>query len=304
MGEGPKMTTNPRSTKRLLTALTAGLALLAFTERSEAQELYLTGPLAGAPAVRKLRLYRRTRFEIAPAVSFTLLDEYRRSILLGARLQFNFTDWLAIGGWGAYGKAIQLNTALTDNIQKVNAQRKQAFADCQANPAAGGCGAAELSDRLTKVNLGQDLEDQLGSIDWVAAPQITLTPLRGKLALFQSIYLDTDLYFAAGPAFIGLTERANCTVCANVFKTATRTAIAPTFSVGLTFYVNKWSALGFEYRGLPFAWNISGFDTAGGGKDNEFPDNKITDADQRFRFNQMMTISYNFYLPTQYKVSE
>ena len=32
-------------------------------------------------------------------------------------------------------------------------------------------------------------------------------------------------------------------------------------------------------------------DTAGGGKDNEFPDNKITDADQRFRFNQMMTIT-------------
>lgn len=308
MGEGPKMTTNPRSTKRLLTALTAGLALLAFTERSEAQELYLTGPLAGAPAVRKLRLYRRTRFEIAPAVSFTLLDEYRRSILLGARLQFNFTDWLAIGGWGAYGKAIQLNTALTDNIQKVNAKRNQDFANCQPGgmpgPGGAGCGAAELSDRLTKVNLGEDLEDQLGSIDWVAAPQITLTPLRGKLALFQSIYLDTDFYISAGPAFIGLTERDNCTVCANVFKTTTRMAIAPTFAVGLSFYVNKWSALGFEYRGLPFAWNISGFDTAGGGKDNEFPDNKITDADQRFRFNQMMTISYNFYLPTQYKVSE
>jgi hypothetical protein len=303
MGEGPKMTTNPRSTKRLLTALTAGLAFLAFTERSEAQELYLTGPLAGAPAVRKLRLYRRTRFEIAPAVSFTLLDEYRRSILLGGRLQFNFTDWLAIGGWGAYGKAIQLPTALTENIQEVNAQRKQAFADCQAG-AGTSCGAAELDDRLTKVNIGQDLEDQLGSIDWVAAPQLTLTPLRGKLALFQSIYLDTDFYLSAGPAFIGLTERADCTNCANVFKTTSRTAIAPTFAVGLSFYVNKWSALGFEYRGLPFAWNISGFDTAGGGKDNEFPDNKITDADQRFRFNQMMTISYNIYLPTQYKVSE
>jgi len=56
--------------------------------------------------VRKLRLYRQTRLEIAPAVSFTLLDEYQRTILLGARLQFNFTDWLAIGGWGAFGSAI------------------------------------------------------------------------------------------------------------------------------------------------------------------------------------------------------
>src|SRR5690349_20474810 len=112
-----KMNKNPRFTKRLLTALTAGLAMLAFTERSEAQELYLTGPLAGAPAVRKLRLYRRTRFEIAPAVSFTLLDEYQRTIMLGARLQFNFTDWLAIGGWGGWG-GLRFPTALTENIQE------------------------------------------------------------------------------------------------------------------------------------------------------------------------------------------
>ncbi|HEX2874071.1 MAG TPA: hypothetical protein VHP33_22605 [Polyangiaceae bacterium] len=298
------MTRNPRFTKRLLTALTAGLALLGITERSQAQELYLTGPLAGAPAVRKLRLYRQTRFEIAPAVSFTLLDEYQRTILLGARLQFNFTDWLAIGGWGALGSVIRLPTALTDNIQTVNEQRQAQVAPCNADPNGAGCNGALLTQRLTAVNLGKDLKDQLGSIDWVAAPQLTLTPLRGKLALFQSIYLDTDFYISAGPAFIGLTERANCKTCVNQFKTASRMAIAPTFAVGLSFYVNKWSALGFEYRGLPFAWNIGGFDTAGGGKDSQFPDNQITDADQRFRFNQMMTISYNIYLPTQYKVSE
>jgi hypothetical protein len=304
MGEGRrKMTRNPRFTKRLLTALTAGLALIGFTEHSQAQELYLTGPLAGAPAVRKLRLYRQTRFEIAPAVSFTLLDEYQRHILLGARLQFNFTDWLAVGGWGGWG-GLRLPTALTENIQEVTEQRAAIVAPCNADPSGAGCDGPLLTQRLTAVNMGPELKDQLGGIDWVAAPQITLTPFRGKLALFQSIYLDTDLYISAGPAFVGLTERKACNPCSGQFDVATRTAIAPTFAVGLSFYVNKWSALGFEYRGLPFAWNIGGFDTAGGGKDNEFPDNKIDDADQRFRFNQMMTISYNFYLPTQYKVSE
>src|SRR5687767_15906450 len=126
MGEGRrKMTTKSRSTKRLLTALTAGLALLAFTERSEAQELYLTGPLAGAPAVRKLRLYREGRFEIAPAVSFTLLDEYQRTILLGGRINYNLTDWFAIGVWGAYGGLLQIPTSLTDEIQTVNQGRNE-----------------------------------------------------------------------------------------------------------------------------------------------------------------------------------
>jgi hypothetical protein len=298
------MTRNPRFTKRLLTALTAGLTLLGITERSQAQELYLTGPLAGAPAVRKLRLYRRTRLEIAPAVSFTLLDEYQRTILLGARLQFNFTDWLAIGGWGALGSVIRLPTALTDNIQTVNEQRQAQVAPCNANPNGAGCGGALLTQRLTAVNLGKDLKDQLGGIDWVAAPQLTLTPLRGKLALFQSIYLDTDFYISPGAAFIGLTERKNCDPCVGKFATASRMAVAPTVAFGMSFYMNKWSALGFEYRILPFAWNRGGFDTAGGGKDAQFPDNKINDADQRFRWNQMMTISYNIYLPTQYKVSE
>jgi hypothetical protein len=303
MGEGRrKMIRNPRFTKRLLTALTAGLALLGITERSEAQELYLTGPLAGAPAVRKLRLYRQTRLEIAPAVSFTLLDEYQRTILLGARLQFNFTDWLAVGAWGAWG-GLRLPTALTDNIQAVNEQRQAQQAPCVGSTAAE-CNGTNLTRRLTEVNLGKELKDQLGGIDWVVTPQVTLTPLRGKLALFQSIYMDTDFYISPGVGFVGIKERKNCDPCAGQFATVSRMAIAPSIALGLTFYINKWSALGFEYRALPFAWNLGGFDTAGGGKDNAFPDNKITDADQRFRFNQMMTISWNVYLPTQYKVSE
>jgi hypothetical protein len=128
--------------------------------------------------------------------------------------------------------------------------------------------------------------------------------------LFQSIYLDTDLYFFGGPAFVGLTERKNCSPETNPcngptgFQTATRMAIAPTFGLGLNFYVNKWSALGFEWRGLPFSWNTGGFDTHGGGKDKKFPDNKISDADRQFNFNQVLTVSYNIYLPFQYKVSE
>ena len=84
-------------TTRLLTALLAGVLSLAVTERADAQEILLTGPLAGAPAVRKLRLHRQGRFELSPSATFTLLDEYQRTILLGAKLGYNITDWLQIG---------------------------------------------------------------------------------------------------------------------------------------------------------------------------------------------------------------
>jgi len=287
------------ASKRLVSALAIGAALFAFSERADAQEILLTGPLAGAPAVRQLRLYRQTRFEIAPQANFTLQDEYQREILFGARLTFNITDWLGIGAWGAYG-AIKIPTALSEHIQEVNKQRRAM--------APGGDYDNTLTGRLTHVNMSNDFKKQIGSINWAIAPQLTLVPLRGKIALFQSIFLDTDFYLFGGPAFIGLSERKNCAnaVCGQpgTFELVNRVAIAPTFCAGLTFYVNKWSAIGFEWRALPFAYNNGGFDTAGGGKDKKFPDNAVSSADQGFHFVNMAAISYNFYLPTQYKISE
>ena len=63
--------------------------------------------------MRQLRLHREGRLEIAPTISFTLLDEYQRTILVGGRLNYNITDWLAIGGWIACG-VVQTTTGLTD----------------------------------------------------------------------------------------------------------------------------------------------------------------------------------------------
>lgn len=311
-------TTKGKTTKRVLSVLAAGCALLALPEPANAQEILLTGPLAGAPAVRKLRLYREARFEFAPAATFTLLDEYQRTILLGARLTYNFTDWLGFGAWAAYGGAIQLPTHLSEEIQTVNRFRKTQEPN-------------SLSNRLTAVNLGQNFEDQLGSIDWVVAPQITLVPFRGKIALFQSIYIDSDLYFFAGPAIAGVTERADCNGTASTlqggcsserpsgvsnadgvipipnaetFPTAKRVAIAPTFGLGFTFYVNRWNALGFEWRAVPFSRNTGGFDNHGGGPDADFPDQQVDSDDRDLKLNQMLSVSWNFYLPLDYQVSE
>jgi outer membrane beta-barrel protein len=295
------MTTKHRNIlTRLLAATLVGSALLAFAPAAEAQEILLTGPLAGAPATRKLRLHREGRFELAPAVTFTMLDEYRRTIFLGARLGYNFTDWLAIGVWGGYGGLLQLDTALTEHIQEQNAIRIQ-------RATTGGM-PLDTERRLTAVNLGPDFGEQLGGMDWVLTPQITVTPFRGKLALFQSIYLDTDMYFFGGPAFVGITERADCNDCVSdnrtPFPMTSRVGITGSFGGGLSFYINQWAGVGWELRALPFSWNRGGFDTAGGGKDENFPDNKITSADQRFDFKLMMGLSFIVNMPFKTRISE
>src|SRR4051794_22930275 len=94
----------------MLAGVAGCAALTAFSAEASAQEIQLTGPLAGAPAVRQLRLHRKSRFEIAPGVSFSLLDQYQRTIMPGAALTYHFTDWLGIGLWGGYG--FQYSTGL------------------------------------------------------------------------------------------------------------------------------------------------------------------------------------------------
>ncbi len=294
------MSTNTASKmkSRGLTALAALCAFLALPDVAEAQEIHVTGPLAGAPAVRKLRLYRKGRVEVAPHASFTLLDEYQRHIMPGLKLNYHFTDWLGIGVWGAFG-ALKMPTGLSENIQEVNASR-----GCRDVPAGE---QQSLDCRLTGVNMGRDFRDQLGSIDWIASPQITLVPFRGKLGLFNNVYADTDLYFFGGPAFVGLNERANCPGnCSDLsaFAMESRTAIAPSAGLGLTFYLSRWVALGWEYRGIAMSRNPGGLDTGGSGPDQAFPDNRIDENDRQFKINQIMSISVSLFFPTQYQISE
>ncbi len=286
---------------------TAAAAILTATP-AEAQEIQITGPLAGAPAVRELRLHREGRFEVAPSVSFSLLDEYQRTIMPGLRATYHPTDWLGFGLWGGFG--LHYTTGLTDELQQKAIDDRR----CDINGAARAC-------TLTAVNLtrkgggrtGLMSDDQLGAMSWILAPQVTVVPFRGKVALFSTVFVDTDVNFFVGPAFVGLQERKPCgkdddggtlTPCSQSFELESRLAIAPTFGLGLNFYPMPYLGVGMEFRGLPFSWNTSGFDNHGSGEGEAFPDNAVNDADREFHFNSMMTISVSVQLPTEIAVSE
>src|SRR5687767_11601029 len=99
----PRKSMNTAS--RLLIALglfvaTAG-SLLGASEAA-AQEVQITGPLAGAPAVRHMRVYRSGRFQLQPGVGFSINDEFSRSLMAGIQLGYHFTDWLGIHGFFNY----------------------------------------------------------------------------------------------------------------------------------------------------------------------------------------------------------
>jgi outer membrane beta-barrel protein len=295
---------NKKMMKRFISSVVVALGLAA-AGNAAAQEILITGPLAGAPAVRKERLYRSGRFEIAPTVSFTLLDEYRRTILVGGRLQYNITEWLSIGVWGAYGLG-QSPTSLTTEID--SSAPRNGFTLSQVNHG----GPIGTTGNYAGAGQGYSFQDQTAKMNWVVAPQLQFTPFRGKLSLFQKIFVDTDAYIHAGVAFVGIDERQDCgggngqVSCADPasFATAGQTKIAPTFGLGLNFYLADWLSLGLEYRALPFSWNRAGFDSRGAGNNGNFPDGKIDSQDDTFKFNQMITISLGFSLPPKPKISE
>ncbi|MBK9265575.1 MAG: hypothetical protein IPM54_38025 [Polyangiaceae bacterium] len=306
--------------RRGIVAVLAGAAALGATASVEAQEIQLTGPLAGAPAVRQLRLHRKGRVEIALGSSFTLLDEYQRTILPGLRVSWHPTDWLGFGIWGAYG--ISTTTSLTDELQGKAVDSRACSSTTPAPENVQPCKLTAVN--LTRPGIAQStggastgllVDDQLGKIQFVAAPQINVVPFRGKLSLFGALTADTDISFFAGAAFVGVQERMACgqdddgnpiTACASSFELESGLRIAPTFGVGWNFYPRQLEFFGFgaEWRAMPFSRNTSGFDNAGAGNDEAFPDTAVNSKDRQFRFNSMITVNLLFSFPHRVKISE
>jgi outer membrane beta-barrel protein len=288
-----------------LTLVAASAGGLAGSNKAAAQEVQITGPLAGAPAARHMRIYRDGRFQMQPTFGVTINDAFARSLMAGLQIGYHFTDWLGLHAFFHYD-AYAIETDLTERIEKR--------------------GQSTEFNRLS-LPTNKKFGKQIGKLQYLAGVQATFIPLRGKLALFQALFVDTDFYIFAGAAFAGLEERAdvkNGTACTDkaTYRTmpatcertqtarASRMAIAPTFGVGLSLYFTDYLAMTLEYRAFPYRWNTSGTDEGGLNKqrrpDNggEFPDGKITEADRTFQFNQMFGLGFAFYLPAKAKITE
>ena len=289
--------------------LVAGLGLISALglepTAAQAQTIHIEGPLAGAPAVRQLRLYREGRLTLRPHLAFTLQDEYARTIGLGLNVDYHIWDWLGLGVWGMFG-AFHPTTNLTDQISSIG--------------QTTDLNALSLPSR-------ERFQEQIGKLQWAAMLQATWIPLRGKLALFQKFFVDTDFYLFGGAGVVGVEERADtqpgtCTsaptgdgseaeiACLqSQIRRQSNMKFAPTFGAGLSVYINQWIGVFFEWRALPFAYNAGGTDERGSdGRGNngggDFPDGVIDGQDAIFRINHMLNIGATFALPRSAKITE
>ena len=266
--------------------------------RASAQDVQVTGPLAGAPAVHHMRIYRANRLMLVPFVGFTLQDDFQRNLFVGARAAYHFTDWIGVEISGGYAVA-QFNTDLTDGVID------QGF-------------SSPSTPNFLSLPRASEFESQIGDWNWTASAVVTFIPLRGKLSLFQKVFVDTDAYILAGVSFNGLEERANidsatCDAApdataredcyyASQGARSSRVALAPTFGAGLDLFFNDFLGLNIEWRGMPFKWNNSGTDEAGNGGTNV--DGVIDSSDRLRHFNHMFTLGLIIFLPTEAGISD
>nr|MBK7070457.1 outer membrane beta-barrel domain-containing protein [Deltaproteobacteria bacterium] len=238
--------------KRLFgTLVLAGASLV--TSSAAAQDIQIRGPLAGARSVARLVRYRENRLSLTPTVGITLQDEFSRELFFGLRANYHFADWIGVGV--GFAGAAGLDTSLTTQI------------------------TARSPGNTPNIPARANFPQQIGRRDYMIDLYATFIPLRGKFALFQNLVADLDLYFVAGVALVGVTERADFSlgsqtsgldsVAANNLRSswarsqsarASRLAVAPTFGFGLNFFINRFVSVNVEYRATPFSWNRSGTD--------------------------------------------
>jgi hypothetical protein len=326
-----------RFTLALVVAVVAVCGVTTST-RVSAQEILLEGPLAGAPAVRKIVQYRDGRFSLGPQFAYTILNHYMHNILIGARVEYNITDWLGAGLIGYFG--VNFPTTLTDHVTNSS--------NVGGNPTT----PADTGSNWPSYTGAANFEDQVAQLKGMYLAQLSLVPFRGKMSMFEKLFVAIDGAIFVGGGIVHYDQRANCdgsydpetgnyaTGCGdfNAFLNDGDTShLAPTlettiggaFTWGINFmaYFNNWFAINLEYRMTPFKWNAAGTDQAGQSastweyvEDPEnpgepmwqpsssgsggYPDGSIGDDDKTWNLNQSIALGFIFYLPLDPSIGE
>ncbi|MFO8070662.1 MAG: outer membrane beta-barrel domain-containing protein [Polyangia bacterium] len=312
--------------KRLILALAfAVVAVCGTTKTASAQEILLEGPLAGAPAVRKLVQYREMRFSAGPQFGYTILNDYMHNFLLGARLEFNVFDWLGIGAVAYY--AFNAPTKLTQHISN--------------SEDIGGSATQPAESNWPSYTGANNFEDQVALMKGMYLAQLSAIPLRGKLAVFEKLFVAVDGYLFLGGGVVHYEQRESCNgndpsasnYCGDwndsgAWEPSRESTVRGTFTAGIGFmvYFNDWFAVNLEYRLAPFKWNAGGTDEAGQagtqwelgegeddevqwqatskGGDGDYPDGNIDDQDMTWNSNQSIGLGFIFHFPFEPTIAE
>lgn len=254
-----------------------------------------TNPLEGQPAVRKRLMLRDGRFEIAPQVGFALNRDFYHTILIGAKAEYHFNDYISVGANFGYG-AGNIRTGLADNIL---GQLPDTYDSSTAKQLIPSKAMAE--NPMLKLNM-------------LVGAQANITPFFGKMALFSKLFFNYDFYgfLGFGAGMYG-DKCGSCTyvdASGNTVDYANPTkGFKPglTFGAGMHFFFNNWIALNAEIRdtalpGVNLAGRDINWDPVKAADGTLLPP-QVNKNDKQWDHILTVFLGCSFYLPTTTTIS-
>lgn len=252
--------------------------------------------LAEQPAVRHRLLLVAKRFEATPLFESTVNADFRHFLGLGLKLEYHLSDMFSVGALGVFSTSI--DTGLVDKI------------------------VPTLPDAMSQENPLEPTKDQftshLNKMPLHGAVYASLTPWYGKLAAFNTFFVNFDFYFQGGLAFAQLESDCPVSICTDTSPGQSRPdptnpdeSIPPDFlpandpplndgtriggylGAGIHVFLNDFLALDLTVRDYIFSDNPSGADYNA--------DRVVTDDDSRFLNHLFMGVGLSVMLPMKAK---
>jgi outer membrane beta-barrel protein len=250
-------------------ALLLGAPLAAQAQQDQERR----SPLADAPAIRHRVELRDNRFELGVGVGTTIGQDFYHAILVGPKLAFHLTDWLAIGATAQFNLTKDFKTGLTSQLD----------GSLEAVPEGRAPSRADALGAMNKI--GQ-----------VYGAHAELIPFSGKYALFSKLFASYDFYGFGGVGAINFTaDKAECTTATNSCPVV-GLKVGANFGVGMRTYLGDMFALNLEARDILLRNNPAGRDETG--------DRVANDEDLSWDSNYMVTFNVMVFLPAKARVSD
>ncbi|KIG13188.1 hypothetical protein DB30_00496 [Enhygromyxa salina] len=291
------------------------------------------GVLEGKPVVVDRLELRKFRFQIVPMIGVSLSQPFVHKGLVGAKLRFDFTDWIGVRGSFMYG-AVDVEGKL------LKALNDGGLPTGVADPAGVDLSAPgpyrPQSEYDNPSALRHDFRAGLTKLQWQASLDLAFTPFAGKLGLFSAVFTEYDIYIFGGvglvnwarhyPEELGSTSTSellgipNSTdpsldnYCENMAGEAnsecllhpvspdTGVRVGGSFGAGLHLFITDWMSINPEVHDIVVAHNDAGLNAT----ITDVPpvvNNGGSGSDRVARHNVSFNLGFAFYLPPKAKRS-
>jgi outer membrane beta-barrel protein len=319
---------------RTLTVMAATLAaVLLLPDLAQAKR---KSPLEGKPVVvRKLELHK-LRFGITPFVGMSLSQAFVHKGYAGARLHFDFTDWIGVKGMFAYGvinkPAKLLKGLVGEDGNGTNGTLPVGDpAGTVDNPTAAP--VRSQNDFNNPAPLLHDFKSGLTRNNWLASFDVVFTPFSGKLGLFSGIFTEYDLYLFGGLGLSNFGKQYSSAKSTNTLlgnldtsdpkaasycrpagmptadinrecflhpvKADTGIKVGPSFGGGIHVFLADWASINVDVQDIMSLNNPAGLNST----TTDVPP-QVNKKDANWNHNVMMSLGVTFYLPPKAKRSE